>query len=137
MGGRQSMINAIIPKFLFEDEEIITLKDRGIKIQEGNQIIGKYKVPCYKFFNLSETEVFDELYKESFYEAEGNTQADISGYVNRISSVMFLRIRQASMIKDKETKIAAACSLLASVNALAALSVKHANRFVPLIRGIM
>ena len=95
------MINAIIPRFLFEDEEIITLKDKGVKIQEGNQIIGKYKVPCYKFFNLSETEVFDELYKESLYEAEGNTQSEISSYVNRVSSVMFLRIRQVSSIKDK------------------------------------
>lgn len=131
------MINAIIPKFLFEDEEIITLKDKGIKIQEGNQILGKYKVPCYKFFNLSETEVFDEIYKESLCEAEGNTQSDINSYANRVSSVLFLRIRQVSSIKDKETKIAAACSLLAAVNALASLSVRHANRFLPLVRGIM
>ena len=44
---------SIIPKFLLEVESVIDLKDKGIKIEEGNQIIGKYKVPCYKVYNLS------------------------------------------------------------------------------------
>ena len=55
------MINSIIPKFLFNEEDIIYLRDKGLQITEGNQIVGEYKVPCYKFFNMNEIEVFDTL----------------------------------------------------------------------------
>ena len=47
-----------------------------------------------------------------------------------------MKVRQAQMIQDKDVRCAAVCSLLAAVNALAAIDIKTANRFLPLIRGI-
>ena len=39
-------------------------------------------------------------------------------------------------LKDADVRASAVCSLLAAVNALAAIDLKTANRFLPLIRGI-
>ena len=128
------MINAIIPRFIFDEEDIIYLKDKGIQIQEGNQIIGKYKVPCYKFYNLNETEVFDELDSNQLYEATGDSERN--SYASRVVSILFLRIRQVATMKDKEQKIAASCALLASINSLAAINVSYARRFLPLVRNL-
>lgn len=129
------MINAILPKFLFEVEDIVTLKDKGIQIQEGSQIIGKYKVPCYKFFNLNETEVFDELENHALLEAN-NTNAEANGYANRMVSILFLKLRQIATIKDKDQKVIATCSLAAAVNSLANINIGYAKRFLPLLRSI-
>jgi hypothetical protein len=129
------MINAIIPKFLFEEEDIIHLKDKGIQIQEGNQIIGNYKIPCYKFFNLSENEVFDTLYKQSIL--EDTSESEKTGYATRIVSTLFLRFRQVATMQDKEQKIAAACSLIGAVNSLALINMNYAKRFLPLLRSIV
>lgn len=128
------MIAAVIPKFLFENEDIITLKDKGIQLQEGIQTIGKYKVPCYKFLNLTETEVFDELETNSLLEAEDKTQ--INGYANRMVSILFLKLRQIATIKDNDQKVAASCSLAAAVNSLATLNIGYAKRFLPLLRSL-
>ena len=128
------MINSIIPKFLFEEEDIIFLKDNGIQMQEGNQIINNYKVPCYKFFNLTETEVFDKLDGNKLYEDASDSQK--LSYANRVSSTLFLKLRQAINIKDKEQRTAASCALLAATNSLAAINVNYANRFLPLIRSM-
>ena len=129
------MINSIIPKFLFNEEDIIYLKDNGIQIQEGNQIVNNYKIPCYKFFNLNETEVFDKLDSNKLYEDANDSQK--TSYANRVSSTLFLRIRQAINIKDKDQKITASCALLAAVNTLANININYANRFLPLIRSMV
>ena len=130
------MINAVIPKFILEVEDIITLKEKGIQIQEGTQVIGNYKVPCYKFLNISETEVFDELETHSLLEAADNRAADLNGYANRMVSILFLKLRQVATMKDKDQKTAASCSLAAAVSSLATVNVGYAKRFLPLLRSI-
>ena len=130
------MKTAIIPKFILEVEDIITLRDRGIKLQEGIQIVGDYKVPCYKFFNLSETEVFDELEHNSLLEAVDGRSPELNGYANRMVSILFLKLRQIATMKDKDQKTAASCSLAAAVSSLANINVGYAKRFLPLLRSI-
>ena len=128
------MINAVIPKFIFDEEDIIYLKDKGIQIQEGNVTIVKHKIPCYKFYNLSENEVFDELDSNKLYEA--TSESEKNNYASRVVSILFLKIRQVVNIKDKEQRTIAACSLLAAVNSLAAINVVYARRFLPLVRNL-
>ncbi len=125
---------SIIPKFLLEVESVIELKDKGIKIEEGNQIIGKYKVPCYKVYNLSETEVFDMLEKHSLLEATSDSEK--SSYANRVMSIIFLRLRQVNAIQDKDQRLIASISLLSAVNSLALIDMNYAKRFLPLLRSI-
>lgn len=126
---------AIIPKFLFEDEDIVTLADRGIKFEQGKQTIGTYKVPCYKFYNLTETEVFDELESNALLEDVSETQKN--SYANRVMSILFLKIRQIANLQDKNQKLIASCSLIAAVNSLADLNINYAKRFLPMLRGMV
>lgn len=129
------MINSIIPSFLLSSEDIITLKDKGIRIQEGNQVIGKFKIACYKIFNLNENQVFDQLESNSLLEAESSTEA--VSYASRVASILFLRIRQVSTMKDLDNKVIAATSLLSAVNSLASINLQYAKRFLPLVRGLV
>ena len=126
-------IISIIPKCLLEDESIITLKDMGVELEEGSITLGRCKVNCVKIYNLTETQVFDKLDSRSLLES---TQSERNSYASRCMSVIFLKLRQAQSIKDKDLRCSAVCSLLAAVNALAAIDMKTANRFLPLIRGI-
>lgn len=130
------MINSIIPKFVFDEEDINYLKEQGIQIQEGLQTINKYKVPCYKFYNLNETEVFDLLDENCILNESSNTEIDRTNFASRVVSVLFLQIRKVTAIKDKDLKSAAAVSLLAAVNSLAALNTNYARRFLPLVRSL-
>ena len=127
---------SILPKFIFEDEDIITLRDKGIQLQEGLQTFGDYKVPCYKFYNLNELEVIDELYKGSLLESKDDTSQKNS-FAVRVVSTLFLRFRQVVNIKDTDQKIIAACALMSAVNSLAQINIQYANRFVPLLRSIV
>lgn len=122
-----------IPKALLEDEEIVTLKDMGVKLEEGSITLGKCKVNCIKVYNLTETQVFDKLDSHVLLES---TDAQKTSYAQRCMSVIFLKLRSVAQIKDKDLRQAATCSLLAATNALAAVDIKVANRFLPLIRGI-
>lgn len=122
-----------IPKALLEDEEIVTLKDMGVKLEEGSITLGKCKVNCIKVYNLTETQVFDKLDSHVLLES---TDAQKTSYAQRCMSVIFLKLRSVVQIKDKDLRQAATCSLLAATNALAAVDIKVANRFLPLIRGI-
>ena len=124
---------SLIPKCLLETEDLTTLRDMGISFEEGSVIVGKCKVNCIKVYNLTETQVFDKLESKSLLES---TDAEKYSYGNRCMSVLFLKLRQAQHIKDKDLRCTAVCSLLAAVNALASLDIKTANRFLPLIRGI-
>lgn len=126
-------IISIIPRCLLEEEDIITLKDEGVSLEEGSITIGKCKVNCIKIYNLTETQVFDKLDAHCILES---TNSEKNSYASRCMSIIFLKIRQASAIKDPEVRCAAICSLLAAVNALAAIDIKIANRFLPLLRGI-
>lgn len=127
-------MNSIIPKLLFEDEDIITLKDKGIKIEEGIQTINKFKIPCYKFYNISEMEVFDELNKNSLLEA--NNDSIKNSYANRMMTIIYLRIRQVATMTDPEKKLSASCALCAAVNSLADININYAQRFLPLLRSL-
>lgn len=127
------MIISYIPKCLLEDEAPTQLRDMGVKLEEGSITLGKCKVNCIKVYNLTETQVFDKLDSISLMEA---TDAQKNSYASRCMSIIFLKLRQAQAIKDKDLRCAAVCSLFAAVNALAAVDLKTANRFLPLIRGI-
>ena len=126
------MKNAIIPKFLFDDEDVYSLQDKGIQVDEGTQTIGRYKVPCYRFINMNESEVFDELEGNALLEANAQDNA----FAGRASSILFLKLREAMQIKEKEQRIAAGCALLAAVNSLAAINTAYAKRFLPLVRTL-
>ena len=131
--------NAYIPKFLFEDEDIVCLRDKGIQIQEGLLPIGKVKVRCYKFSNISETEVFNELERFSITEAtsaEAALESKRNAYANRAMSILFLKIRQAMNIQDSAQRLAVSCSLISAVNSLACLNIDYAKRFLPILRGL-
>lgn len=127
------MITALIPKCLLETEDIVTLKDMGVQLEEGSVYMGKCKVNCIKVYNLTETQVFDKLDAHSILES---TDAEQRSYANRCMSVIFLKLRQAQNIKDKDLRCAAICGLFAAVNSVACLDPKVANRFLPLIRSI-
>lgn len=127
------MIISYIPKCLLEDEAPNQLRDMGVKLEEGSITLGKCKVNCIKVYNLTETQVFDKLDSISLMEA---TDAQKNSYASRCMSIIFLKLRQAQTIKDKDLRCAAVCSLFAAVNSLAAIDMKTANRFLPLIRGI-
>lgn len=126
-------IVSIIPKCLLETEDLTTLKDMGIQFEEGSIKMGTCKVNCIKVYNLTETQVFDKLDSHSLLEA---TDAQKNSYASRCMSIIFLKLRQVTSMKDKDLRCTAVCSLLAAVNSLAAIDMKTANRFLPLIRGI-
>jgi hypothetical protein len=127
------MYISYIPKCLLEEESIVALKDMDVKLEETSLMIGRCKVNCIKVYNLTETQVFDKLESKAINEAY---DPEKSGYASRCMSIIFMKVRQAQMIQDKDVRCAAVCSLLAAVNALAAIDIKTANRFLPLIRGI-
>lgn len=129
------MNTAIIPKFLFEKEDIIYLKNKGIKLEEGLQRIGNTKVPCYRFYNITEMEVFDEM-RNPIHEGSSNLESERNSYAQRVSSILFIRIRQANQIKDIDQKVIAACALLDAVNSLALINIQYGKRFISLIRSI-
>ena len=122
-----------IPKCLLDEEAPNQLRDMGVELEEGSITVGRCKVNCIKVYNLTETQVFDKLESVSLLEA---TDAQANNYGNKCMSIIFLKLRQAQSIKDKDLRCAAVCSLFAAVNALAAVDMKTANRFLPLIRGI-
>lgn len=132
------MLISIIPTMLFEDEDIIELKDMGIKFDEGYVNLGKNKVKCIKVYNLTECQVFDKLEKKAILEAKGDkpSEAEIRSYVSRNLAILFLKIRQTANIKDKDVRCASTCAMLAAVNSLASMDARSAARFLPLIRGI-
>ena len=125
---------AIIPKILIESEDVTKLRDAGIQVTEGIQTVNSYKIPCYKFYNLTETEVFDELEGHRLLES---TESEKQSFANRMMSILFLRIRQDTAMKDKDQKLVAACSLCAAVNSLANVNITYAKRFLTLIRSII
>ena len=128
------MIISYIPKCLLEEEAPTQLRDMGIKVEEGSITLGRCKVNCIKVYNLTETQVFDKLESKSLLEA---TDAEKNNYGSRCMSVIFMKLRQVQTIKDPEVRCAAICSLLAAVNSLAVIDMKTANRFLPLIRGLV
>lgn len=127
------MLISIIPKFLFESEDITTLENMGVKFDEGNTVIGKYKVPSYKFYNLDENQVFDKLESNALNE---DLQTEKSNFANRMSALMFLKLRQAAQLKDPQVRVAATCGLLAAACAIGNMDPRIGQRFMSLIRSI-
>ena len=126
------MNTAIIPKFIFEDEDIIYLKDKGIKLDEGLLKVGNQKVPCYRFYNITEMEVFDEM-KNPLNES---IETENNSYAQRMVSLLFIRLRQIMQIKDFDQKVIAATTFITAINSLASLNIQYAKRFVSLARSI-
>ena len=122
-----------IPKCILETEDIVTLKDMGVQLEEGHINIGSCKVNCIKVYNLTETQIFDKLDQHSLVES---LSSDANSFVQRSITIIFMKIRQVAALKDKDQRMLGTCSLLAAVNALGAVDPKSANRFLPLIRGI-
>lgn len=127
------MKQSIIPKMLFETEDLITLSDKGIEYEEGTQTIGKIKVPCYKFYGLDEMQVFDALESHQLLESEAQERF---AFANRATAIIFLQIRKVSSIKTPETKVAAIAALTSSVMALGAVNARIGQRFLSLVRSL-
>ena len=129
------MITTVIPRFLIEEEALTELADMGIKFREGSVTIGKCKIGCVEFYNLTETQVFDKIESKALLENKAS-DAELKTYSSRNLSIIFNQLRKVNNIKDKDLKCAAACSLLAAVNSLAVIDARQAQRFLPIIRGI-
>ena len=126
-------VTSYIPKCVLEDEQIVALRDMGVKLEEGTIPIGKVRVNCIKVYNLTETQVWDKLDSRRLVES---TDAEQRSYANRAVTVVFMQLQKIRQIKDNDLRIAAAASLLAAINSLAGLDVSIANRFLSLVRGI-
>ena len=126
-------VTTIIPTCILEDEDIVTLRDMGIELQEGFVRLGGCKINCIKVLNLTETQIFDRLDAHSLLES---TDTEVNSYVQRAATVVFMKLRQVATISDKDLRCAATCSLLASVNSLAAMDPRAGSRFLAILRGI-
>lgn len=126
-------IISYIPKCTLEEEQIVALRDMGVHFEEGKLPFGNVKVNCLKVYNLTETQVWDKLDSRRLVES---TDAQKGSYANRAVTVIFMQLQRVRQIKDKDLRTAAAASLLAGINSLAALDVSIANRFLSLVRAI-
>ena len=127
------MNKAVIPKYLFENEQIIELQDKGIQVESGNLTLSKRRIPCYCFYNMTIDEVFDELESKELNES---TQTDNRNFAARIVAILFLRARQIIAMKPGDAKIAAATSFAAAVTSVAILDPFYAKRLLPLARTV-
>ena len=123
-----------IPRYLLEEEQVVALKDMGVKTEEVKYTCGNVKVNCLKVYNLTETQVWDKLDGMSLLES--TDQAQKNSYAQRAVTVVFMQLRRVIQIKDKDLRAVGAASLLAAVNGLASIDVRVANRFLALVRGI-
>lgn len=126
-------ITTIIPTCILEDEDIITLKDMGIQVQEGSVKLGKCKINCIKVLNLTESQIFDRLEAHSLLES---IETERNSYVQRAATVVFMKLRQVATIIDKDQRCVATCALLGAVNSLAVIDPRTASRFLAILRGI-
>ena len=126
-------VTTLIPKCILEDEDIVTLRDMGIEVQEGSVRLGGCKVNCIKVINLTETQVFDRLEARSLLEA---IDTESNSYVQRAATVVFMKLRQVATIQDRDQRCIATCSLLGAINSLAAIDPRTASRFLAILRGI-
>ena len=126
-------ITTIIPTCILEDEDIITLRDMGIQVQEGSVKLGSCKINCIKVINLTENQIFDRLEAHSLLES---VDTERNSYVQRAATVVFMKLRQAAAIVDKDQRCVATCALLSAVNSLAAMDPRAGSRFLAILRGI-
>ena len=132
------MKTAIIAKFLFDEEDLVALKDMGVVYESKTETIGRLKIPCYKFFNIDENGVFDKLdikniSKISLSEAGTNLDKTFS---SRAWSVIFTQIRKVNALPDDGAKVGAVCALLSTCVSMATLDTNLANRILQLIRNL-
>lgn len=126
-------VTTIIPTCILEDEDIVTLRDMGVQLEEGSVILGGCKVNCIRVINLTETQIFDKLEAHSLLES---IETERNSYVQRAATVIFMKLRQVASIKDKDQRCLATCSLLGAINSLAVIDPRTASRFLAIIRGI-
>lgn len=124
-----------IPQFLFESEDINTLRDKKLDFRKGVLTIGRCKIPCFEFQNLTTDEVFNKLEEDNLWEAQ-TTESDRRSFASRTMAIMFLRIREVAAIPDKNARLAAVSGLIAANTALFAIDSSYARRILPLLRSI-
>lgn len=129
------MKNCYIPNFVLEPEDYSALDKRGIDYDKGIVKVSEFKVPCTKFFNMTIDEVFNVLEGNQLNEVNSSSMGDRT-YASRVMSILFLRMREVVNIKNKELRLAAACSLIAGVNSLYAIDPGYGRRLLPLLRSI-
>ena len=130
------MIVSYIPRYVLEEEQIVALKDMGIKTEDVKYTCGNTKINCLKVYNLTETQVWDKLDTMSLLETTDQDKIQKNSYAQRAITVVFMQLRKITTIKDKDLRAVGAAWLLAAINGLASLDVKVANRFLALVRGI-
>ena len=132
------MKTAIIAKFLLETEDLVKLKDYGLKHENTVLPIGRIKVPCYKFFNVNETELFDILDKEHFKNTTLNEAGETvnKNFANRAWSIIFNQIREVNKLKDRKEKLPLICTLTSTSVSMASIDMNLANRMLQLIRNL-
>lgn len=132
------MKTATIAKFLLEQEDIVTLKDWGLKFDEKTIPIGRTKVPSYIFYNVTESEIFDYLDSASVYKFTLSEAGDTlqKTFVSRAWSVIFTQINRVNKLPNDGSRVAAVCSLLATCVSMADLDTNLASRMLQLIRNL-
>ena len=129
------MQKTLIPTFLFEIEDLTTLKEKGAVYKVGTTKIGKNVVNCVLFENLTIDDVFNKLEEDNLFESAG-IGVDSKSYASRMMAIMFLRVRELMMIKDKDLRTVGACSLIAANNSLFAVEPAYARRILPILRSL-
>lgn len=122
-----------VPKCILESEDLVTFSDLGISYEEGSITLGGCKVNCVKVYNLTETQLFDKIDSHALLES---TDAMKNSFVQRSITVLFMKLRQAAALKDKDQRVLATCALMGAINALGAVDARAAARFLALVRGI-
>ena len=132
------MKTAIIAKFLLETEDLVTLRDCGLKNEQTTIPIGRIKVPCYKFFNVNEAELFDILDKASLKNITLNEAGETvnRNFANRAWSIIFSQIREANKIKEPNVKLQVICTLTSTSVSMASVDMNLASRMLQLIRNL-
>ena len=90
-------------------------------------------IPASKTPHITEMEVFDEMRNPLH---EGLDDNERNSYAQRVSSLLFIRIRQVMQIQDPTQKLIGACTLLDAVNSLANINIQYGKRFISLMRSI-
>ena len=124
----------VIPKILFESEDIATLKHKNIKFESGKITLKDVVIECYKFYNMTDEQVFDTIQNGQLLES---VESENKNFATRMMSIMFLTARKIMQMKDPELKLAAGTSLISAVVGLAQMDHTYARRILPLIRTIV
>ena len=132
------MKKTTIATFLFEKEDVVKLREAGLRFDKKMIPIGHTKVPCFIFYNVDENAVFDKLEEANLSKiclAEAGETLSRT-FVSRAWSVIFTQINKVNKLPNDASKVAAICGLLATSFSMANLDTNLANRILQLIRNL-